>query len=260
MHPVEVSLVIPTFNERANISPLLGELDAALSGIAWEALFVDDSTDGTDRIIATHAESDDRVRLLHRPANHGGLAGAVVDGLAQIRGIYVCVLDADLQHPPSNVADLIAEARRTNADVVIASRYLPGGSTGGLDGPLRQFYSRGLRLLSRTIFPHRLASISDPLGGFFLVRQSVVQAVGLRPIGYKILLEILIRCPWQASSEVAYTFQPRRHGDSKADFNQGLRFLQHLWTLAWECSPAFSLARVVLNTGLRKADATLPTN
>jgi dolichol-phosphate mannosyltransferase len=253
MQPVEVSLVIPTYNERANIAPLLAELNDSLVGTTWEALFVDDSTDGTDEVVATIAAEDPRVRVLHRPVNRGGLAGAVVEGLAQMHGTYVCVLDADLQHPPSHVAMLLAEVRRTDADLVIASRYINGGSSGGLDGPLRRFYSRGLKLLSRSIFPRRLADVTDPLGGFFLVRRSVVQAACLRPIGYKILLEILVRCPWQTSSEVPYTFQPRRHGDSKATFSQGVNFLRHLGILAWECSPTFALPRFLFQMGWRGA-------
>jgi putative flippase GtrA len=254
MATVEVSLVIPTYNEMPNIRPLLAELNDALVGTTWEAVFVDDSNDGTADLIALIAAADPRVRVIHRDVNRGGLAGAVVDGLAHAAGTYVCVLDADLQHPPSGITHLLAEVRTTNADVVIASRYLPGGSSSGLDGALRHFYSRGLRFLSRGFFPRRLANITDPLGGYFLVRRSVVQAVGLRPIGYKILLEVLVRCPWQASVEVPYAFQPRRHGASKANFAQGLRFLQHLSTLAWDCSPALAAPRFLLSAGARKAD------
>jgi dolichol-phosphate mannosyltransferase len=241
----ELSLIIPTFNERGSIGPLLSAVDAVLSGTAWEALFVDDSNDGTDLVIEAHASNDTRVRLLHRPVNRGGLAGAVVEGLAAARGTYLCVLDADLQHPPERIPDLLAAARDQAADVVIASRYVPGGSTGGLDGPLRQFYSRGLRSLSRSVFPRRLATISDPLGGYFLIHRSVVEGIELRPIGYKILLEILVRCPWRASAEVPYQFQPRQYDTSKANFRQGLRFLRHLSTLVWDCSPATAPLRMV---------------
>jgi dolichol-phosphate mannosyltransferase len=253
MQVVELSLVIPTFNEQPNIAPLVAQLQDALDGTTWEALFVDDSTDGTDETIAQIGRVDPRVRLLHRQVNRGGLAGAVVDGLAEVRGTYICVLDADLQHPPSDVARLLAEARRTQADLVIASRYIPGGSTGGLAGPMRQFYSRGLKSLSRGMFPRRLSEVTDPLGGFFLVRRSIAQAVSLRPIGYKILLEILVRCPWETVSEVPYAFQPRQFGDSKADLRQGLQFLEHLRTLIWDCSPAFMLPRHLFGTSPTKA-------
>jgi len=240
-----LSLIIPTFNERGSIGPLLAELDEALVGTVWEAVFVDDSTDGTDAIIAGLSQTDPRVQLLHRTENRGGLAGAVVDGLAHARGTYLCVLDADLQHPPARIPDMLTAAREARADVVIASRYVPGGSASGLDGPLRQLYSRGLKRLSQAVFPRRLATITDPLGGYFLLHRSVVNGADLRPIGYKILLEILVRCRWQTAREVAYRFQPRQHGTSKADFRQGLRFLHHLAALAWDCSPALALARIV---------------
>jgi dolichol-phosphate mannosyltransferase len=227
----ELSLIIPTYNERASIRPLLAELEAALHGIDWDVLFVDDSTDGTDHLIDQLATADPRIRVLHRADNRGGLSGAVVDGLARARGTYRCVLDADLQHPPARIRVMLAEAHRSDADVVIASRYMPGGSACGLDGPLRQLYSRGLKLLSQLLFPRRLAGVTDPLGGYFLLHRRILAGVELRPVGYKILLEILIRCPWRTAGEVPYRFQPRRHGDSKADLRQGLRFLRHLWLL-----------------------------
>jgi dolichol-phosphate mannosyltransferase len=252
MPAVDVSLIIPTFNERANIAPLVSQISAALADNSWEALFVDDSTDSTDQVIAELALAEPRVRLLHRAVNRDGLAGAVVDGLACVEGTYVCVLDADLQHPPSHIARLLAEVRRTQGDLVIASRYLPGGSTGGLGGPLRQFYSRGLKHLSRFAFPRRLARVTDPLGGYFLVRRSVAQAAVLRPVGYKILLEILVRCPWTTVAEVPYAFQPRQFGDSKADLRQGVRFLRHLALLIWDCSPALAVPRILARTNPRR--------
>jgi dolichol-phosphate mannosyltransferase len=245
----ELSLVIPTFNERDGIAQLLAELQVALNGIAWEIVFVDDSTDGTDLIIGEIARVDARVRLLHRDCNRGGLAGAVVEGLRIVRGTYICVLDADLQHPPTRIPDLLSAARSEQAEVVIASRYVPGGSASGLDGPLRQLYSRGLKLLSRCVFPRRLSGITDPLGGYFLIHRSVVEGADLRPVGYKILLEILIRGRWANAREIPYRFQPRCQGSSKADMRQGLRFLHHLARLVWECSPATTPMRSALHLG-----------
>jgi glycosyltransferase involved in cell wall biosynthesis len=244
MNAPELSVVIPTYNERDSLAPLMAELRAALAGVDWEVLFVDDSTDGTDRLIADIAVTDSRVRVLHRAVNRGGLAGAVVDGLHVARGQYICVLDADLQHPPARIPDLLATARENAADVVVASRYVPGGSASGLDGPLRQFYSRGLKVISQRVFPRRLAGVTDPLGGYFLIRRSVVQGAELRPIGYKILLEILVRGQWGSAREVPYRFQPRCHGASKADLRQGLRFLHHLARLLWDCSPSLAPLRL----------------
>jgi dolichol-phosphate mannosyltransferase len=233
----ELTLVIPTYNERANIAPLLAQVEAALVGVSWDAVFVDDSTDGTDEVLARLAATDRRIRLIHRDENRGGLAGAVVEGLAEVDGTYVCVLDADLQHPPECIPAMLGEARRTAADVVVASRYVRGGSAEGLAGPFRRFCSSGLKWLSRAAFPLRLARISDPLGGYFIVRRAILQGVALRPVGYKILLEILVRCQWQVAREVPYRFRPRRYGQTKATFRQGLLFLRHLGVLWWEGSP-----------------------
>jgi dolichol-phosphate mannosyltransferase len=255
MNAPELTLVIPTFNERDNVCHLLMRLETALKGVAWQALFVDDSTDGTDELIASLGRVDARVQVLHRSVNRGGLAGAVVDGLARARGTFVCVLDADLQHPAERIPAMLEAARETGADVVVASRYVPGGAAGGLDGPLRQFYSRGLKTLSRLVFPSRLAPISDPLGGFFLLHRSVVEGADLRPIGYKILLEILVRCSWGQAAEVPYRFEPRQFGTSKADLRQGLRFLRHLATLAWDCSPALAPIRALSHMRMARGGA-----
>jgi dolichol-phosphate mannosyltransferase len=197
MSELALSLVIPTFNERENVSPLLGEIETALAGLSWEVVFADDSTDGTDELIARQARRDPRIRLRHRTANLGGLA----------------------------------PARDGSADIVVASRYCAGGSPGGLDGPRRHLVSLGLRLLTKVLFPERLRGVTDPLGGFFLVRRFLVQGVELHPMGYKILLEILVRSPWQTIAEVPYEFRARHEGTSKANLREGLRFLRHVVAL-----------------------------
>jgi dolichol-phosphate mannosyltransferase len=239
----ELSLVLPTLNERDNIRPLHAELVRALDGTSWEAVFVDDSRDGTEREIVAVSAEDPRVRVHHRSGPGLSLASAVVDGFALAAGEYICVLDADLQHPPDRIPAMLAAARASAADIVIASRYVPGGNAGGLAGPLRRFYSLGLKTLSRLLFPRRLARITDPLGGFFLIRRDLVQGVALRPLGYKILLEVLVRTRWRRVREVPYRFRPRTHGLSKADLPQGVWFLRHLARLAWCCSPALAPAR-----------------
>src|SRR5690349_12610787 len=127
MRPVELSLVVPTFNERANIRPLLTRLRSALEALEWDVLFVDDSTDGTDTLIQGYAAHDSRIGLLHRSENRGGLSGAVVEGMRLVQGKYVCVLDADLQHPPAYIPHMLEQAKRTDADIIVASRYCAGG-------------------------------------------------------------------------------------------------------------------------------------
>jgi dolichol-phosphate mannosyltransferase len=246
MSEPELTLVVPTLNERDNIRPLVDEIDLALDGVDWEAVFVDDSHDGTDAVVAAVATEDNRIRLLHRAGPRLSLAGAVVAGFRRARGRYVCVLDADLQHPPDRIVSLLDEARRSGADVVIASRYIPGGSAGGLAGPLRRFYSMGLKSLARACFPKRLARVTDPLGGFFLIRRDLVQDACLHPLGYKILLEVLVRTSWRSVREVPYRFRPRRFGLSKADLPQGIWFLRHLARLVWSCSPLLAPLRAMV--------------
>jgi dolichol-phosphate mannosyltransferase len=137
---------------------------------------------------------------------------------------------------------LLAKARHDGCDIVIASRYVTGADAHGLAGPARQFGSRGLTWLTRAAFPRRLSGVSDPLSGYFLVQSGVAAGCRLRPIGYKILLEILVRCKWDRAGEVPYSFRPRAGGESKAGLRQLSAFLRHLAALVWDCSPAFAFA------------------
>lgn len=219
---------------------LVDAVRAALHRLAWELLFVDDSDDGTDAVVREMAAADDRIRLVHRDGPAGGLSGAVLEGFALAVGDYCCVIDGDLQHPPELIPALVEKAKQGGCDVVIASRYIPGAAASGLAGPARQLGSRGLKWLARLAFPRRLAGLSDPLSGYFLVRSSVLRSGRLRPIGYKILLEILVRCRWKRACDVPYTFGPRAGGESKANTRQVLEFLRHLARLSWDCSPAFA--------------------
>lgn len=240
----DMSIVVPTKNEHDNIWPLLESLHNALHNLHVEVIFVDDSDDDTPEIIkdATKAMSSSQFRILleHRSsgeARSGGLATAVVLGMNKAQANYVAVIDADLQHPPAMLQVFYEQAVMQEADVVIASRYIQGGSFQGLDGAERRLISVGLKWVAKLLFPERLLRISDPLGGFFLLRRSLLQDVSLRPIGYKILLEILLRCPWQQVLEVPYHFQARAHGESKANMQQGLQALQHMQRL-WLEVPA----------------------
>jgi glycosyltransferase involved in cell wall biosynthesis len=225
---IELSVIIPTRNERQNVGPLLGQLRQVLSPYHWEVVFVDDSSDGTEREIERQAQADPRVRVLHRAKRTNGLSGAVLAGVRESAGTFLCVMDGDLQHPPSTIPRLLAEAKRTSADMVIASRYLPDGDSAGLDGIPRSLVSRALASTSRALFPRRLAGITDPLAGYFLCRRAIVDAANLRPTGYKILLEILIRAPWQLTREIPYRFAARHGGTSKAGAEEAFRFLCHL--------------------------------
>ena len=240
----DLSVVVPTRNERGNAWPLLESLRNALRGLRVEIVFVDDSDDDTPEVI-NHAKQmmaspEFQIRLEHRVSGSeraGGLATAVVQGLNVAQAAYVAVIDADLQHPPQQLRVLYDQAAAQHADLAIASRYIKGGSYQGLDGAGRIYISRGMKWTAKLLFPEQLWGLSDPLGGFFLLRRSLLTDVSLRPIGYKILLEILIRCRWQHAIEVPYHFQARVHGQSKANMRQGVLALKHMLRL-WREVPA----------------------
>lgn len=238
--PPQLTIIVPTRNESANIRPLLQRLQAALAQTSCGVLFVDDSTDNTPAIVqATAADFPFPVELLARPPERrNGLSGAVVEGFRSATGGWMCVMDADLQHPPEVLPMLLARAQEADADMVIGSRKINIWQPGGL-GRRRAFISLTLTLLARILFPRLLKNVSDPLTGLFLVRRSAIDVDVLRPDGFKILLEILIRCPGLRVSEVHFDFGSRHGGDSKADVREGMRFFRHLLRLRATANQSF---------------------
>lgn len=230
-----VSLIIPTRNERENVPMLIERLDRALEGISAELVFVDDSDDGTQDVIA-RTKSRLPVQVIHREgeSRRGGLSTAVVQGMQAAQGKYLCVMDGDLQHPPEKVPELVSKAEQTDADVVLASRRRQGGSSAGLASLQRKLISLALEWFTRLAFYDRLRGVDDPLSGFFLVRRTALENIKLRPEGYKISLEVLVRSHNPRVEQVPYTFMPRPSGDSKADFKTGLTFLKHAAILLFE--------------------------
>ncbi|MWB97263.1 glycosyltransferase [Agromyces seonyuensis] len=238
---MNVSIIVPTFNEGPNIAELLRRIAAVLPADSYEVLFVDDSTDDTPAIVtACAAESEAPVRLIHRDAPDGGLGGAVVEGLAAARNQWCVVMDGDLQHPPEVLPRLIERAGQGDADVVVASRYAAGGTSAGLAGWLRTAVSRLSTLVTKAMFPVRLRACSDPMTGFFLVDRDAVRSETLKPRGFKILLEILARARYRVA-EVPFDFAERFAGRSKASFLQGLRFLLQLTMLRFGRMSGFAV-------------------
>ncbi|MGW7287265.1 glycosyltransferase [Streptomyces sp. NPDC054847] len=241
--PGAVTIVVPTYNESGNIRELLRRLtDSVPSRLPCEVLFVDDSTDDTPDVIRSAAQDCPfPVGVLHRDTPDGGLGGAVVEGMRRAGSDWIVVMDADLQHPPALVPDLVAAGERAGADLVVASRYIRGGSREGLAGGYRIAVSRGATWLTKALFPRRLRGISDPMSGFFAIRRSVVTADALKPLGYKILLELAVRCRPETVAEVPFVFQDRFAGESKSTAKEGMRFLGHLSGLR----TASAMARMV---------------
>jgi len=227
---IELSVVVPTRNEAENIPRLLKRIDRALGARRYEVIVVDDSDDRTPQVVNGEAARGRPVRLIHREGREraGGLASAVVAGFAAADGESLACLDADLQHPPEKLSELLAAL--DDADVAVASRYIGGGSPGGLAGPVRRLGSLGAKWLAQILVPNARLS-SDPLGGFFALRRATIDGVELRPVGFKILLEVLARGRVHRVAEVPYVFQPREAGESKADFRQMKLYLRHLTRL-----------------------------
>ena len=222
-----ISLIIPTYNERDNITPLLKRLENALSSYDYEIVFIDDnSADGTAEL-ATSLSYKYPVKVIVRKDKRG-LASAVVDGLKYVSGDIIAVMDADLQHPPEVISDLLREIEK-GADIVIASRYVPGGGCQGWS-LTRRLISRGAIFLAHLLLP-ATRQISDPMSGFFMFNKRVVRDAELKPTGYKILLEILMVGKFQSIAEVPYTFSPREGGKSKLNIQQQLAYLRHIYSL-----------------------------
>jgi len=249
-----VSVIIPTYNEKDNIAPLLARIDKALSGYDYEVLIVDDnSSDGTIEI-ASELASRYPVKVIVRQ-NQRGLATAVVHGLRAASGRIIGVMDADLQHPPEVIPELI-KALQGGADMVVASRYIEGGGCPNW-GLSRKIISRVALVISHLLLPST-RPVKDPLSGFFMFRRQNVDPEKLKPIGYKISLEVMLTGRFQRVVEVPYIFEDRSAGKSKLNPGQQLDYLRHLLSLMARTGElgmllkfmAVGLSGVIVNEGV----------
>ena len=238
---MELTVIVPTFNEGPNVAELLRRLGASLDGRDFEVLFVDDSTDDTPDIIRVVSGTVDfPVRLIRRDAPVAGLGGAVLEGLRAADSRWCLVMDGDLQHPPEDIPRMLDRAAVGDVDIVVASRYVAGGTAGGLANATRTAVSRASTALTKSMFPRKLHGCTDPMTGFFLVDGDALDLDALRPRGFKILLEILARRQLRIG-EVPFAFATRYAGESKATFTQGIRFLTQLAMLRFGRMSAFAL-------------------
>ena len=224
---VLLSIIVPTFNEGDNVRRVVREVAHALPDTAYEIVFVDDSTDHTADILQQLAAENSRVRFLHR-THERGLGTAVVRGFDLAAGEFIAVMDADLQHPPAVLQDML-KIMDTGADIVIPSRFIPGGSDGGLAFH-RKVISFAARLMGQVALK-RLRNITDPTSGFFMMKRSIVQGVHLQPIGWKILIEVLARGRYDRVVEIPYAFQAREAGISKMSLREQWNYIRHLVVL-----------------------------
>ena len=220
----ELSVIVPTFNERDNVLVLFARLDAALQGVAWEAIFVDDnSPDGTWEVVKDLARRDPRARALRRIGRRG-LAGACIEGCLASSAAYVAVIDADLQHAETRLPAMLAKLRAGEADIAIGSRYVEGGSSASFD-KRRQGISSFATTLAQKLLR---IDVADPMSGFFMLRRDRFEQVApqLSVQGFKILLDILASARGALRvAEVPFVFGTRHAGESKLDSMVAVDFL-----------------------------------
>jgi len=257
---IDVSIIVPALNEAANLPELLRRIDSAMTGSGsgsgrggrrYEVLVIDDnSTDGTPGVCA-ELSREYPLALHVRTSPHGGLSGAVLHGMSLARGEILVVMDADLQHPPERLPDLLAPLTvddPTSPLFVLGSRYVPGGSMAEKWGLMRRFNSRVATLLARPF----AGRTRDPMSGFFAMRRRTY-ATGrhLTPLGYKVGLELMCKCRVGAVREVPIHFDVRSHGQSKLTIKEQFRYLEHLSRLYdFHYPHASPIAKFLIATGI----------
>lgn len=225
-----VSVIVPTYQEAGSIGPVLADIQQSLQPTGWQYEIIvvdDDSGDGIDRII--YELTDSIPVALHVRRNERGLASAVLDGFRQADGEILICMDADGSHPASVIPDLVIPLLNDEADMALGSRYVAGGSTDA-----RWTAYRRLNSSLATLFARPLTRAKDPLTGFFAIRRSRVQSLGkIRPIGYKIALELMVRAGITRCVEVPIHFSQRTAGESKLSLKVQLAYLKQVMALWW---------------------------
>jgi len=225
---LELAVIVPTFNERENVMPLLDALAEPLKSIEHEVVFVDDnSPDGTAQVVAGIALANPRVRVLQRKCQRG-LASACIAGMRATSARYIAVMDADLQHDERILPAMLAKMESEQLDLVVGTRNSSGGGMGEFS-KARVLLSHSGKLLSGLLSN---TGLSDPMSGFFIVDRRFLDEVGpsLSGIGFKILLELIAAADRPVRlAEVPYTFRKRLHGTSKLTAFVGLEYLRFVF-------------------------------
>jgi dolichol-phosphate mannosyltransferase len=220
----QLSVVVPTFNERDNVTVLYRRLEATLAGIPWEAVFVDDnSPDGTWEVVRGLARQDPRVRCVRRIGRRG-LSGACIEGILASSAPYAAVIDADLQHDETQLPKMVGLLQSGEAELVVGSRYIEGGSADSFNKSRAGASQLATEVAKRVL----KVEIADPMSGFFMIRRDKFEQLApqLSTQGFKILLDIVATAEGKLRTiEVPFTFGSRQHGQSKLDSMVALDFL-----------------------------------
>jgi len=233
----QISIIVPALNEAANLRALTQRIAAAMAGRRYEILIIDDNSKDATPTVCAELASDFPLELVVRTKPINGLGGAVLHGFSVARGDILVVMDADLQHPPEKLPELIAPIESGEAECVLGSRHVPGGSTGETWGAFRKLNSSVATMLARPFS----GNAQDPMSGFFaLRRETFKRAERLMPLGYKIGLELICKCRVQKVTEIPIHFAERTAGESKLSLREQFRYLEHLSRLYDFCYPRLS--------------------
>jgi dolichol-phosphate mannosyltransferase len=219
-----LSIVVPTFNERDNVTTLFRRLEATLTGVAWEVIFVDDnSPDGTWDVVRGLARLDSRVRCIRRIGRRG-LSGACIEGILASSAPCAAVIDADLQHDETRLPKMLALLQGGDVDLVVGSRYIEGGSADSFNKQRAGASALATEVAKRVLG----VKITDPMSGFFMIQRERFEQLApqLSTQGFKILLDIIATARGDLRvKEIPFTFGSRLHGESKLDSMVALDFL-----------------------------------
>jgi len=221
----KVSIIVPTYNERENISKLLNRIFSIFrkNKINGEVIIVDDnSPDGTGLLAKKLIKKYRNLKVLHRKEKMG-LSSAILDGLKIMNGKILGVMDADLSHPPEMIPLMLDIMKNENADFVIGSRYVRGGKIKGWD-----FYRKTVSKVG-TLLSKIFTNVKDPMSGFFLIKSKCVKGIQFNPTGFKICLEFIIKANYNKIIEVPITFIERKKGKTKIGFKEYFNYLHHLY-------------------------------
>lgn len=214
---LELTVVVPTYNERDNVARVIDALESVLSPQSWEVIFVDDdSPDGTAELVRQIAAGSPHVRCIQRLGRRG-LSSACIEGILASSTPYICVMDADMQHDESILPAMLAELKENQADIVIGSRYMESGSTGGL-AKYRVWVSRAATAVGKLVLKHQ---VTDSMSGYFMLSRAFFEKVmrRLSGKGFKILLDILVSSDTATRyKELPYVMRQRVSGESKLSF------------------------------------------
>lgn len=243
MKTTTFSLIIPTYNERKNLPTLIKKIHEILSNrYEYEIIIVDDNSPDQTWKLAEELAKQYPIKVIRREGKLD-LSSAVAEGFKHANGKILGVIDADLQHPPEILPALIEEIKN-GKDIAVASRYAKGGKIEGWK-LRRKIVSKGARLLAKILVPQARV-VKDPLSGYFVLKREVIEGIELKPVGYKILLEVLTKGKYEEVAEIPMTFGTRNNGKSKLTFREYIKFIKHLYRLSETIGEAVKLVRYMV--------------